>query len=836
MKRTLSILIIFTLSATWYGCGATKKSTMHRLKSKTDVVDSMILPDPKSSREKKVASEAIIDPDKISRIPKSPSLKRIRVTGDNTPLRKGPGAQHQKIGTAAKGDFFDLLRIERGFGNGQTWYLIEDTTGNKFFISSQLSALVQDKSEPVTKTAQKTESLKPESIVKKKDDQDAPEKIDLQKRKKASLDKIQTIVNVEPELPAELKEAKHITLNFEGTELYDVITTFCELLKIDYVIEGNVEGKVTLQTFNKIPVGDLYSVLEQILALNNIAVVKSGNFYRFLQAPDAAKKPMSIHFADDPSIPDKERMIIQIIPLQHISVESMKKIITPLLTTNASFIEVPETNNLMMIEMAYNVKRIIKVVQTLDIDKLASSDIQLYKLRNADSEVLVKELEEIFSSMGYKEALGDSLSFLSLTRLNSILVVNAFDKILPTIEFWVDRLDQPVSEGEVSTFVYYVQNGDASSLASLLNGIFPGDGGNTNNTPKTKKESESKTKAATPATANVSGSRTTASTSAKGLTVQATGSINDNLEGEITILPDPDTNALIIRTSPRNYPAILALINKLDLFPQQVLIEVLIVDLSIDESTATGLDLAIQDSIGANTVAGSVSSSSAKATALGTSIGTATASFLAGGSFFIGDPGKIIAQLQLFASDSKTNVLANPILVTSDNKAANISITDEIPIVQEANTPSGGGAVVTSTVEFRSVGIKLDITPKINSENFINLKINQEISSRGADVGTQPSFNTRQVNTEVVLKDNQVLVMGGLMRTDSTDTVSGVPFLKDLPYIGKLFGSESTSLKKTELMIFITPHVISKSEDAEFVTHEFKKRLSTLKPSRRNNS
>ena len=122
--------------------------------------------------------------------------------------------------------------------------------------------------------------------------------------------------------------------------------------------------------------------------------------------------------------------------------------------------------------MAYNVKRIIKVVQALDIDKLASSDIQLYKLRNADSETLVKELEEIFTSMGYKEALGDSLTFLSLARLNSVLVVNAFDKILPTIEFWVNRLDQPVSEGEVSTFVYYVQNGDAAALSSLLNGIF----------------------------------------------------------------------------------------------------------------------------------------------------------------------------------------------------------------------------------------------------------------------------------------------------------------------------------------------------------------------------
>ena len=827
MKRIPIILIIFILSATWYGCGATKKSTMYRLKNKTDVVDAMILPDLTSSDEK-TGPEELIDPNKIKNIPESQRLKKIRITGNNTPLHKGPGAQYSKIGTAAKGDLFDLIRVERGYGKGQTWYLAEDATGGKFFISSQSSTIFREKPEPVVETTQAQESIWPESLVnqetrQKAASQDRPEKVELQKRKKASINQIQTIVNVEPDLPPELREAKHITLNFEGTELYDVITTFCELLKIDYVIEGNVEGKVTLQTFNKIPVEDLYSVLEQILALNNVAVVRSGNFYRFLQAPDAAKKPMSIHIGDDPNIPDKERMIIQIIPLQHISVESMKKIISPLLTTNASFIEIPETNNLMMIEMAYNVRRIIKVVQALDIDKLASSDIQLYKLRNADSEVLVQELEEVFSSMGYKEALGDSLSFLSLSRLNSVLVVNAFDKILPTIEFWINRLDQPISEGDVSTFVYYVQNGDAIALAGLLNGIFQDQGESANTTPNTSAGSTATTKIK----ANVSGAATT-STSTNPV-VQTTDGLSNDFEGEIIILPDPDTNSLIIRTSPRNYPAILALIDKLDLFPQQVLIEVLIVDLDIDESTAAGLEIAFQGFAGSTTVKGGSSSSTTKAGTLGTALGAGTASLLAGGSFIIGDPDKLIAQLKLFASDSKTNILSNPILVTSDNKAATISITNEIPIEQEAQVPSGGGSVVTSTVEFRSVGIKLDITPKINADNYITLKISQEISSRGADVGNQPSFNTRLVNTEVVLKDNQVLVMGGLMQTTTRDTVSGIPILKDLPYIGKLFGSESTSLNKTELMIFITPHVISNSEDSEFVTRQFKKRLSNLK-------
>jgi general secretion pathway protein D len=810
MKKNILVTVLISLSLLLPGCSFNKKSTMDRLKNKSDSVEAMKFPDkesPPGSRD----NVELIDNKKLKQIKPQQDAKKIRVTGSKVSLRRGPGPKYLKIGNAVKGDEFELVRVERGFDNGRTWYLVRDSLGNKFFIAKSLTSIV--KKAPT--------AIRPESPMSPNGDTGKVEKVELQKKQDASLDQIQTLVDVEPKLPEELREAKHITLNFEGTELYDVITTFCELLKIDYVIEGSVEGKVTLQTFNKIPVEDLYSVLEQILALNNVAVVKSGNFYRFLQAPDAAKKPLSIHYGNDPNIPDKERMIIQIVPLRYISVESMKKIISPLLTTNASFIEIPETNNLMMIEMAYNVKRIIKVVQALDIDKLASSDIQLYKLRNADSETLVKELEEIYTSMGYKEALGDSLSFLSLTRLNSVLVVNAFDKILPTIEFWINRLDQPVSEGEVSTFVYYVQNGDAAALSGLLNGIFTGEGtsdtGNSSSTTETNAPE-----------ANISGATTPASTSESRPNLELTGGISDDIEGEITIIPDPDTNSLIIRTSPRNYPAILSLINKLDLFPQQVLIEVLIVDLSVDETTDMGVDWAAKGTAGSTTVQGGANQATTTGT-LGDSIGTATASFLQGGSFIIGDPDKVIARLQVFASDSKANILANPILVTADNKAANIAITDEIPIVQEASTPSGGGAVVTSSVEYRSVGIKLEITPKINSENFVNLKILQEISSRGTDVGTQPSFNTRQVNTEVVLKDNQVLIMGGLMRTDSTDTISGVPFLKDLPLVGKLFGSESTTLKKTELMIFITPHVISNKEDSQFVTRQFKNRLRGLK-------
>ena len=828
MKKVfLSILILSVYFSS--GCLGNRKSALEKFKEKNPI-DGMLFSEKSKSKTKKPTrgnssnekyTVDSIDLSELKNIPDQPISRLIKVSGENVPLRKGPGSQYGKLGTAKKDQTFSLLRTQKNIHNNQTWYLAEDENKNKFFISSLSSTLT--KVSPGKDPQEKNNKLTDETQVAK---------TSLQNRKPFSLNKLKTVISQEPPLPKELAKAKHITLNFEETELYDVITTFCELLKIDYIVEGNVQGKVTLQTFNKIKVEDLYSVLEQILALHNVTVTKSGNFYRFLGVEAAARKPLSIHYGSDSSIPEKERLIIQIIPLEHISVESMKKIITPLLSPNAKFIEIPETNNLLMIEMANNVRRIINVVEALDIDKLASSDIQLYKLNNAESDKVVFEMKEIFSSMGYADSIGESLTFLSLARLNSILVVNAFEQILPTIEFWVNKLDQPVSEGDVSTFVYYVQNGEAEKMSALLSTLFQSQ----KSTKSKLKKFDDLTKTKSSPTGGASKNNESKTDAPKSKEITLTGGIKDDIEGEVTILPDEDTNALIIRTSPRNYPAILEVIKKLDLLPQQVLIEVLIIDLQVDETTRKGVEWILEgEKLGEVKInaAGSLATSATTNTILGTSLAGATASLLPGGSLLLENTDRLKAKLELFASNAQADVLANPILVTSDNKAASISITDEIPVASATMVTNSATPVTSTSVEFKKVGVKLDIFPKINSDNFVNMKIRQEISSKGSDVTsggiTTASFNTREVNTEVVLKDNQVLVMGGLMRTDTSQTVEGVPGLMDIPYLGKLFSSESTTSTKTELMIFITPHIISTVEDSKIATEEMRKRISSIK-------
>ena len=273
-------------------------------------------------------------------------------------------------------------------------------------------------------------------------------KVAIREGEKLSPSRFRNVLNPDPPIPEALQKAKHITLHFEGTDVYDVITTFCELLQIDYIIEGDVRGKITLQTFSKIAAQDLYSILEQILAVNHFTVVKSGKFYRILPIAAARTKPLNLHYGNDSAIPSEDRLIIQLIALKHLTPEAMKKIITPLLTAQGTVVDVPNTPNLMLVEIASSVKQILKVVQALDINQRDASDIHLYKIRHSDPRVVAEELNDIFTSIGYGPALGESLTFLPLTRLNALLVVNALDHLAGTVDFWVEKLDLPPADGK----------------------------------------------------------------------------------------------------------------------------------------------------------------------------------------------------------------------------------------------------------------------------------------------------------------------------------------------------------------------------------------------------
>ena len=822
MIRISTCTFLLMIAFLWNSC-ASKPTAVDQLKNEyRDQIDSMRLPEKSGQKKGSMSqsgasqeSQALESPEKkqaridlsaIAGNKKSAIEHLVVVVEEKVPLYKGPGTKFKQLAFVHRDQKFKWLRTVQEQDTNTSWHVIKDRSGQSFFISAASTRIIEKK-------------------------MSTSRKVVLNSRGSADAVNPQGMFDPTPPIPQELVQAKLLTLNFEQTDIYEVITTFCELLKINYIIEGKVDGKITLQTFRKVPTKDLYSVFEQILAVNGITVIKSGNFYRFVPIRDSSKKALNLHYGNKSKIPDKDRVVIQLIPLRNLPPATIKKTIAPLITKNGILLDIPETNILMLIDLASSAKQVTHVVEALDTDKISASDIQLYAINHSDPEVVTEELKEIFGSMGYSSSLDKSLIFIPLARINSILVVSTLEDVIERVDFWMEKLDQPISSGQLSTFVYYIQNAEAEKLASILNTLFEekNSGGILGGIPKSNKKNNKKNDANKSA-------KSKSPIQKSSLRIQ--GGVSSDLAGDIHIIPDVDTNSLIIRTEPKNYPSILEIINKLDLLPQQVVIEVLILDLTLDDETRTGVEWALKGTVGNDGIDGgdhiigggaTGSNPPSPALPLGAQIGTITSLFSPGASFFVQQKDKFLGLIQAFASDSKVNIVANPILITSDNKEANISIADDIPIQSSTiTTPTAGQPLTQSTIEFRSVGIKLGIVPKINSDNFVNLKIDQEISNLGPVFQNTPSFTTRTMKTEVVLKDNQVLVMGGLIRTTETNTVEGIPFLMDIPWLGRLFSTNVSEVSQTELMLFITPHIISNTEDSNFVTEQFKNKLGSL--------
>jgi len=312
------------------------------------------------------------------------------------------------------------------------------------------------------------------------------------------------------------------------------------------------------------------------------------------------------------------------------------------------------------------------------------------------------------------------------------------------------------------------------------------------------------------------------------------------IEGEVRFIADETTNSVIVTTFPRNWPEIEATIRQLDRQPRQVLIEVLVAEITLTDDIRLGIDWAIRS--GAFRVAQQSISTASPATITSPirDLPTpATQLFLpaAGLTAFAFDTGKFFAMLNALASLNQVNVLSNPHVMTSENKKAVINVSDSVPIVTSQQVPIGGTTTQTATnttsvigtqsVEYRDAGVILTVTPRIGERGTVALDVKQEVNDVGAaepPTGS-PRIIKREAETSVVLVNNQTLVLGGLIRDRREVNDRGIPYLKNIPILGYLFGAKTNTLTKTELLILITPRVIGTALDAARITEQ-KRRAS----------
>ena len=289
------------------------------------------------------------------------------------------------------------------------------------------------------------------------------------------------------------------------------------------------------------------------------------------------------------------------------------------------------------------------------------------------------------------------------------------------------------------------------------------------------------------------------------------------ISGDLTVLADERSNSLVVATSPGNFPAVEQLVKSLDRMLSQVLIEVLIVEASLDTDTKLGMEWTLnkQRTSKGHTYSGSTSTD----WDLGSEqFGMKTAILKDGANQLLHF---------LMENQERINILSTPMIVTSDNQEASITVGSEVPYLKETRRSTGDTR--DYVYEYRDVGIKLTVTPHINDEKFVNMNIHQEIKKLGAETLFDAYIIiTREADATVSVRDQQTVVLGGLMRDDETITRNSVPVLGDLPLVGKLFRYKRTEGEKTELLVFITPHVITSSEDIDRITREQQERMNSI--------
>ncbi len=637
-----------------------------------------------------------------------------------------------------------------------------------------------------------------------------------------------------PRPSSDMPKAGELAFNFDDADIYEVIRAFTDVLNINYVVDPNVRGKVTVHTTGSLKKEDLFSIFFQILEANGLTAVKDGNIYNIVSIKDASRLPASPHIGSTSDRSSSgERMVIQIIPLNYISSEEMAKLLAPFVSGGGAVVSHKQPNTLVVADKDSNIRKILRLIQAFDVNFFEKSGYRFYLLEHSDAEEMAKLCTDVF---GTGDANKDQVKFIAISRLNTVLAVSANPGIFSKVEEVIRQADVAGDKAEPKIHVYSVKNGEAGEIAELLNSVFSETPSEKKESDKTIKETEKKEvkkdesamKSLFPGSTTTSSSAKKTGTTKKSDKKSGTGTSGTMiLRNGMRVTPDTVRNALIIEAAPKDYRMIADILEKIDVLPRQVLIRVMVAEISLNIENKLGVEWSYVRGSG-----GTPDTSVLKG-AIGSPGVTDFAAF-SGLKFMIGEDKRWGAILSALASDGKVNILSTPSVLASDNKEANIEISDEIPIpdtqYQYQNTLNPS---LQTSIQYRNTGVILTVTPHINEFGLVSMDVKQEVSEvkdQTVRVGNldASAFFKRSVETSLTVKDGQTIVLGGLIKEKKSNTVTGIPCLTSIPLVQYLFGTKTHKDDKTELIILITPQVISSSDDVDAVTREFKSKVDRI--------
>lgn len=611
-----------------------------------------------------------------------------------------------------------------------------------------------------------------------------------------------TVLTASAETRERADRDQKVTFNFVDVDLTAVTKFISEITKKNFIYDERVKGKITIIAPSKLSVEDAYTLFTSVLEMKGFTVVPSGvDAYKIIPLAEAKQKGLRVGVEKQPV---NEGYIARLVRLKNIASDDALKLLLPVVSKDGYLSAFGPGNMLLVVDSGLNVEKVLSIVEVIDQPSSMEEPVFVF-LKNSSADAVARVLNE---GLGRHQqgasarAAAETARAVADTRLNAVILFG--DRATKeSMKSLIAHLDAPSPEALGRINVYFLENADAVELAKVLDGML---------------------KAIQPVKQAVQGAPAVTPFEAA---------------GGISVTADKATNSLVIVASPSDYQNFAQIVRQLDRRRRQVFVEAMIAEVSIDGLLELGAKwrgtITVDDKPVFVGGVGSVDSSTIQSIVSGLSgltlggLGnyyTIPQSFISGATSDVTTPG-LAAIFNLNDFKDVVNVLSTPQILTADNQEAEIVVGENVPFIskREITSTSTTSYVPTTSIDRHDVGIKLRITPQITEGTYVKLDIYQEISSVKQDSETilttiGPTTTKRSTKTSVVVRDKETVVIGGLMQERNEDSLTKVPFFGDIPLLGWLFKTKSTSKKKTNLLVFITPHVIKEGESLSQLTRD----------------
>ncbi len=596
---------------------------------------------------------------------------------------------------------------------------------------------------------------------------------------------------------------RFITIDFNNVDIIVFIKFISELTGTNFVIDQRVKGKVTIISPSKISLQEAYKVFQSVLEVHGYTTVKAGELIKIIPSPDARTKSIETLLREETGSPE-DKVVTQLIPLQYADSTRIKRLFTPMISKSSVILDYPPTNILIVTDVYSNIRRLMRILKAIDIEGIGL-ELSVIPLEYAVATKLVKLLDQVFKARK-KPKKGEPVSdirFVADERTN-IIVIYASEDDGYRVKRLISLLDKETPRGKEKIRVYYLENAIAEELAKVLQDL---------------------------------PTKTSGATKGKKAPVVSEG---------VRITADKATNSLIIMAGKEDYQVLEDIIKQLDIPRAMVYIESLIMEVNVNMGFSLGVQWRALGEVSYNDREGAFGGAFSggrdaidEQTIAEPGSGNFALGVIHGAIDIVTSQGtitvpNITAIVQALESERDVHILSTPQILTTDNEEATIVVGRNVPF-RTRSTQIEGTAQTFSSFEYRDVGLTLKITPHISKDRMVRLNISQELTALTEDPEEsdfRPTTLKRTIDTTVIVEDGNTIVIGGLIDDTFTIRETGVPCLSNIPWLKWLFKSQTKSNEKTNLFVFLTPHVVKSHIEAEAIYRKKKENIDTVKEGR----